>query len=145
MNINARLRALPTSEGARCTGHCCRRLSLPVGPDRLATMNVSDGGTIKAMLECVGSEVMPRGGWYVGHTSHKRWWYRCNNLTAEGDCGIYETRPAMCSGYPYGKRCGQEGCTSVQAIDEPWGSMHSVVVTPPFLGRERLVVVPHAG
>jgi Fe-S-cluster containining protein len=37
-------------------------------------------------------------------------WYTCRNLTADGNCAIYATRPRMCSEYPYGKPCLYADC-----------------------------------
>lgn len=31
--------------------------------------------------------------------------YTCRHLQLNGDCGIYEDRPAMCRDYPYGQVC----------------------------------------
>ena len=42
-------------------------------------------------------------------------YYRCKNLQANGDCGIYEDRPMMCRGYPYGRACSYRGCTMNEA------------------------------
>lgn len=41
-----------------------------------------------------------------------RAYYSCNNFDTETrDCLIYETRPDMCSNYPYGRGCTQPECT----------------------------------
>lgn len=37
-------------------------------------------------------------------------YYNCKNLLPSGDCGIYSTRPTMCSDYPYGKSCVNPDC-----------------------------------
>lgn len=44
-------------------------------------------------------------------TQEPRHWYRCKALKDNGDCGIYATRPRMCSEYPYGDRCKYTSCT----------------------------------
>lgn len=36
--------------------------------------------------------------------------YSCVHLDGDGDCGIYDRRPAMCRDYPYGRRCEYSGC-----------------------------------
>jgi Fe-S-cluster containining protein len=43
----------------------------------------------------------------------KSFLYTCRHHDTEtGDCRIYETRPMMCSEYPYGNECAIEGCTA---------------------------------
>lgn len=44
--------------------------------------------------------------------------YRCKNVLPNGDCGIYETRPGMCSGFPYGRDCQYAACTWTRAAEE---------------------------
>lgn len=42
--------------------------------------------------------------------------YTCRHLDAvTGDCGAYESRPGMCSEYPYGSACAIDGCTWTDA------------------------------
>lgn len=38
-------------------------------------------------------------------------YYTCKNLLPNGDCGIYQTRPVLCSAYPYGRTCRYSDCT----------------------------------
>lgn len=38
-------------------------------------------------------------------------YYDCRNLQANGDCGIYARRPAMCRAFPNGQPCDKRGCT----------------------------------
>jgi Fe-S-cluster containining protein len=40
-----------------------------------------------------------------------RYCYTCRHLLGNKNCAIYENRPRMCSGYPYGKKCVYPGCT----------------------------------
>ena len=47
------------------------------------------------------------------------WWYTCKHLRPSGDCAIYETRPEMCSKYPYGHKCRYPGCTWDEAKSLP--------------------------
>ncbi len=37
--------------------------------------------------------------------------YTCKNLQTDGKCGVYATRPQMCSAFPYGRRCNYARCT----------------------------------
>ncbi len=41
--------------------------------------------------------------------------YDCRHLGPDQNCQIYETRPRMCSAYPYGRRCSQAACTWTEA------------------------------
>ena len=38
-------------------------------------------------------------------------YYACKNLSLDGNCTIYETRPHMCRSYPNGHRCQFADCT----------------------------------
>ncbi len=85
--------------GDRCTGRCCRGFSLPYSPTGLASRaaagGIEDGEQIAAMVIPLGeSPTLP------GH-----WRYDCRNLLPSGDCAVYESRPRMCSRYPYGRHC----------------------------------------
>lgn len=83
--------------GDRCTGRCCRGFPLPYSPTALANQatTIEDGVQIAAM-------VIPRGE-YPERPGF--WRYDCKNLLPSGDCVVYETRPRMCSDYPYGLPC----------------------------------------
>lgn len=121
--------------GDRCTGDCCRHFFLPFQPEDMADkamlvrrrrewkaknpdkgwadvpadlrgMNVIEIEKIAAMAiylgqtDIHGNTILPEQGAY----------YRCDHLRANGDCGTYSTRPAMCRTYPYGRPCVFPGC-----------------------------------
>jgi uncharacterized protein len=91
--------------GDRCTGHCCRRFKIRMSIEEIQTAAEKpdahpDFVKVSAMVRPL--EIDPDGGW----------WYTCRHLQPNGDCGIYESRPLMCSDYPYnGGKCEFEGCT----------------------------------
>ena len=122
--------------GDRCTGHCCRKFTLPMDPAGLkeafdaeiawkaeGSPPVKDaaGGLIslppkrwqdieiiQPMVRYLGLfETNPSTGKKGPQLVHV---YTCNHLQENGDCGIYENRPSMCSAYPYGGPCTYEGC-----------------------------------
>lgn len=98
--------------GDRCSGHCCERFWLPYDYQTFKEKaeTIQDGVQIADMLiplddqshpsECVDRADLETGAYY-----------RCRHLTENGDCGIYETRPRMCSGYPYARLCLYRDCT----------------------------------
>jgi Fe-S-cluster containining protein len=104
--------------GTRCTGDCCKRFFLPCSPDELKASYDNalketrvdgvpwyrDIETIYPMVELVAIENR-------NDSAGIKHFYRCKNLTKNGDCGIYDKRPWMCSEYPYGGGCAFEGCT----------------------------------
>lgn len=112
------------TDGTRCTGDCCRRFYLPFGPGELAYAYalamgavphrlgapglLEDIETIYPMAEWLGMEKRGTNGEPIPEAVN---WYRCRNLQPNGDCGIYEKRPKMCSEYPYGGACRYDGCT----------------------------------
>lgn len=98
----------------RCGGHCCKAFYLPFSPDELQrrAAELRDGAIIAGMVEHLGffdddnrpidlTVPVPRSG---GH------FYSCRHLTSTGLCGIYDTRPQMCKGYPYKGACNYRGC-----------------------------------
>jgi len=97
--------------GDRCTGHCCRCFSLPYGPDELATRKarIKDGEQIVAMVRYLGRTVPP-GMPHQRNESSSDHYYTCTNLLANGDCGIYETRPGMCRNFPDDGPCPYPQC-----------------------------------
>jgi len=117
------------SEGkSRCTGDCCKAFYLSVPYDamwrsrqaqvRHEKYNVplpenyveyEDNAVILSMVKYLGEfKINPVSGHeYAGPTSL----YTCKNLAKNGDCKIYETRPAMCREFPDGKPCPYPGCT----------------------------------
>lgn len=74
---------------------------------------------IADMVEYLGwrESPLPLAAW-VADPQRSAHYYRCKNLTAEGNCGIYETRPMMCSGFPYGRPCSYAQCTWERAAEE---------------------------
>lgn len=114
----------------RCTGHCCKVVGLPWSPEHLRASRVAelafevngvwdlalvrhhDGLQIANMLESTGPLI--RHAVTGKEIPPGYWGYRCKNQLPNGDCGIYETRPRMCSEYPYqGAPCewAGHGCT----------------------------------
>ncbi len=110
--------------GRRCTGHCCRDFYLPWQPEdlkRVANVEIEQAHGGKPThydvdeIALVAGMVIPlpfskklpdalEGGGYR---------YTCRFHNKEtGDCGIYLTRPRMCSTYPYGKTCTYEECNT---------------------------------
>lgn len=99
-------------ETARCTGHCCERFYIPHTPDELRAKaedgSLKDGATIADMVIDLGPAGRGDGseGDYKGH------FYTCRHFDRETrDCRIYNSRPGMCSKYPYGKPCTYDECT----------------------------------
>ncbi len=100
---------------SRCTGHCCKNFPLPIRPDELPALQAAidnntarrfaDQDTIIPMLIYLGPQQYPDGR--AGGR------YTCKHLQPNNDCAIYETRPRMCSEYPYGNPCDHvgKGCT----------------------------------
>lgn len=108
-------RNAPYVELARCTGHCCKSFPLPVTMAVLrADVEAVAAGDITARHFQDGAQVLdmliPLGE-PTGDVQKDR--YTCRHHGADGNCGIYETRPRMCSEYPYGQPCRIEGCTRV--------------------------------
>jgi Fe-S-cluster containining protein len=102
---------------SRCTGHCCRCFPLPYGPEELQEKKGSaeDGEQIAAMVVYVGlrhTSTESNEGVPPANPLH---FYSCSNLLPSGDCGVYETRPEMCRGFPYEGECGYTACTAREA------------------------------
>ena len=99
MSCSQYVNPLSGIETARCTGHCCQAFPLPnyarlrVNPRRFL-----QGEQILDMLR-----PLPR--------VDARSMFTCARLQENGDCGIYETRPRMCTDFPYGRPCDVQGCT----------------------------------
>lgn len=70
----------------------------------------------------VATMVIPLGHFPVGavlptgELSRGGHYYTCRHLEANGDCGIYETRPQMCRNYPNGTACERIGCTYTPCV-----------------------------
>ena len=89
----------------RCTGHCCKRFPLPYDYEEIQRRQdkIIDGEQIAAMIVPLNKTV--DCGDVVKHL------FTCKNLQSDGDCSIYDSRPRMCSDYPYGRQCGLKECT----------------------------------
>lgn len=101
----------------RCTGHCCRLFTLSFSPDELAAAAAAPGASeelkkIASMVVYAGKGKPAAFGVRVNDLhdvdGHR---YNCRHLQADGNCGDYDNRPAMCSDYPYGRPCGYADCT----------------------------------
>lgn len=110
-----------------CDGRCCERFFFPLTPEDLATKagciergeeTYKDGAeeflTIANMLIYLEPDDKPNE-----ETGDLGAWYTCKNWDTETRrCMIYETRPMMCRGYPYGKEC--TSCGSTCGTTEDW-------------------------
>jgi Fe-S-cluster containining protein len=112
----------PPKEPSRCTGHCCRRFSIPEPPeeiwkryeawqkgssDRRLTVDIH---IIAPMLIYLGQSSYDCDGLTMREPKH---FYTCKHFNTEsGDCTIYKYRPQMCSEYPYGSTCRYLDCTA---------------------------------
>lgn len=95
----------------RCAGHCCRVFSLPYGPGELAEVagKVRDGEQIAAMVIYLGHG--PASAFPGAPPLDPSHFYTCSNHDpVTGDCRAYESRPSMCSDFPYGKPCPYPEC-----------------------------------
>ncbi len=77
-----------------CTGFCCRYLALPL--DKPRTPRDFDDLRWYLMHERI-SIFVEEGDWYVQFAT------TCKNLTVDGLCGIYPTRPKICREYKAGQ------------------------------------------
>lgn len=113
---SATARVLDWLKGKRCTGHCCRMFPLPYDLETIQQKQtvLQDGAFIADMLV-----PLPREPELGGRPPQLYWWFTCRHLTDRGDCGVYEERPEMCRGYPYGGRCVNPGCTASPGSGEP--------------------------
>jgi len=109
-----RLRA----EDAGLTRQCCERFYLEFYPWELQTEKVycfGDGAQIADMVDLVGI-------WHLSPEGDLNWpvpgaFYRCKNHQADGTCGIYDSRPTMCSKFPYGRVCTFGPCDMQDTCD----------------------------
>lgn len=94
----------------RCTGHCCRRFTLPFTPTGILQRRsqMEDGDLVADMVIPIGFSCDAPSGEVLGEPC---WWYTCCHLLPSGDCAIYESRPEVCRSYPYGSPCKYPGCT----------------------------------
>lgn len=130
-----------TPEPARCTGHCCRAFFLPYSPEEIHRAylawrdgkpvprsslespeipNLIDIHLVASMVRHLGfgtrrdvaptAPISPTKG-ARNSAAQPGHFYTCVHLQPNGDCGIYDIRPAMCRDYPYGLPCRYLGCT----------------------------------
>jgi len=121
----------------KCGGKCCKRFTLPEGPEKLreifmdwkAWSKGQEHGTIKKGeqstrrlriiedIEIIYPMVVYLGefNWTPARPRKKLHYkvhhYSCKHLDRKtGECTIYEFRPRMCVDYPYGEKCEYPGC-----------------------------------
>lgn len=106
--------------GDRCTGHCCECFWLHGDYEsfkaKVEAGCVVDGPQILDMIIPLNLQVYPTCDNLVdrgleGKPIQGGAFYTCRHLTPDKQCGIYDIRPDMCSGYPYGGRCEYINCT----------------------------------
>lgn len=111
--------------GDRCTGHCCRAFNLPYAPNELldGAQRFGDGEYIADMVIYLGlCDALPDRKPALDSTGQVAMahFYTCRHLDEDtGNCTAYETRPKLCSEYPYGKRCEYSACTWDEARNAP--------------------------
>lgn len=97
-------------EGKRCTT-CCQALGLQVNKPvrewiKYSRSNknitpIEDTHKIVSMLIPISKRRAKKINPYIFSIFDSRYsYFKCKNLTLKG-CGIYESRPNMCKGYPY--------------------------------------------
>ena len=99
----------------RCVGHCCRGFSLEHPYERVrAEFEAWKKGepTTIPDIGVIGDMIQP-----LGVFRHQEL-FTCRHLSAEGNCGIYETRPQMCRDFPGPNPCPYRNCASHG--DQPW-------------------------
>ena len=75
---------------SKCTGLCCRYVSIPIETPKTR----GDFDDVRWYLAHEGFNVfVDEGDWYVNIAA------RCKYLTVDNLCGTYETRPRICRGY----------------------------------------------
>lgn len=127
-------------KSSRCTGHCCTALYLPFSPEQLrdsyerwrwsgtplykggltpeSTSIYTDIYLVAPMLTYLGflkktplKSVNPTDDELLGKSVGGHY-YSCKHFDHKKKiCTIYEIRPQMCQGYPYGRKCNYAGCT----------------------------------
>lgn len=105
-----------------CGGHCCRWFHLPLCPEDLeahgdAELEVAADWSkdwpfhtrYREDVRLVAGMAIPLRPVQPDQPAGP-WWYACKNLDGRGLCRIYEDRPRLCRGYPYGQRCEHPAC-----------------------------------
>lgn len=108
----------------RCIGACCRAFNLSLTREQVRGVADADAGFVADMLVPLRT-FEARETWgdlarYAGqrHGSedvlgHAEYVYTCKHLDEKracGGCAVYDTRPKMCSAFPYTRKCLYEGC-----------------------------------
>lgn len=102
---------LETSD--RCRGHCCASF-YGLSPERCA----EEARSFEALAQRRPLTPFEKNEYYQVKTiadmvvviDEATGEMGCLHVKANGDCGIYETRPEMCRKYPNGKPCITKGC-----------------------------------
>lgn len=108
-----------------CDGRCCERFFFPKTIEEMEVLKEAlqsgskieeltpNYATIIDMVIPIEPHENPDSEGNVGA------WYTCSHWDTETrKCQIYETRPLMCRGYPYGKEC--TSCGSTCGTSENW-------------------------
>jgi Fe-S-cluster containining protein len=128
--------SIPTTETDRCSGECCRKFVLSVSYERLNRLAVQEDEEAVQVLDML----IPLG---VSPTIHgeMREHFTCRHVQANGDCGIYETRPALCRRYPYGAECEHKDRCGWTAARAGMTDRHGCDRRQ-SIGLERMAVAP---
>ncbi len=142
--------------GARCTGRCCEAFFIASSVEELLALaeraetvqERTEIATIAGMIVTV-REVFPGdphpGSDDTEHTARMAGFvYTCRHYDDRtGNCEIYESRPSMCSSYPYERgRCGFAACTWSEAkapCERRGPKLHLVVLASEETARRRAV------
>lgn len=110
---------------SRCTGHCCKKFFLPYDPQGLQELKqrilkndlIGKVDTDNLMVIDMVIPLGPLNGLDVNGdpinrstTKTEGYYYTCKNYK-DGNCTVYETRPYVCSDYPYSELCRYKTCT----------------------------------
>lgn len=96
----------------RCVGHCCRCFSIE-HPYALVQeqyrQQLAHPNEPKASIPdiaVIGAMLIPQG------VVRGQEIFTCKNLSKDGNCTIYETRPQMCRDFPGSRPCPYRNCAS---------------------------------
>ncbi|MGZ3653388.1 MAG: YkgJ family cysteine cluster protein [Bdellovibrionota bacterium] len=95
----------------RCVGHCCRGFSLEhplsvVQAEYERWRADPESATLIPDISTIAPMLIPLG------VFRRQELFTCKHLGADGNCGIYETRPRMCRDFPGPKPCPYRNCGS---------------------------------
>src|SRR6186713_2485093 len=95
---------------SRCTGNCCRQFSLEFPLSEVeadyARFRADPGSAKIPNIETIAPMIVSLGK-FRGQEL-----FTCRNLSADGNCGIYDTRPKMCRDFPGPDPCPYRNCAS---------------------------------